>query len=452
MNRRALWGVVMLGACATRVPAHLAVEPPSATQDQPEAAPTNVDEALAQLVRRDPLARAPQLLDEEIYAALSDGEALAAFVRNVVALERGEGEVSRTLGQLEDEYPTSAIAPLTRGYRFRLVENLIATNPTPSELQQIEIAMLLTSFRNTTLDDTLPRPPLTFLGLSENSAAGLRTIGERWVLESWLASPELSLESLGPALEAPQYDGLRQTPTGALVFARATAADGDIEGGLDHLRRATQLALVRAAADRDHEQAAWSDLRAATSTELGVSDPIRHHLESASTELTAAASTPIGAGGALLAIQALRWRNQCPDTPCGGGDRVSTMRSSEAWSDETAHLSRIWQIIALKESLDGMDAGRETVRFPIAMIDLCDALHGTVSGSLDLHLMRRLREDSAVWLEVSRYVGVEGVTDWEEARVAIGSLLAQKSLEIAASSTTSEERELLERIAQRAVP
>ncbi len=436
--------------CTPKVPPHLAIDPEPA--DEQPVRITDLASAIEALVRHDPLARAPALPDPEVLEAIDGGAPLADYVRTTRDLEAGEGEVERVLGQLEDKYAGTAVVALTRGYRLRVVENMLATTPDLDEPTAARIAVLLTPLHDPSVDDPLPRGPLEWVDGEGPLPERLRRMGDRWVLAGWLADPGIPLEPVGRALQSPVYDGLADTPTGALVLARATAATADPAEGRRALQEATRLALLRAAADRDREQAAWAQARDAARDATGADDPVAALLRQAARALTANAADDRDAGGALLALGALRWEGACAVPPCAGFDRVQWMATAERWSDEIAPAAAAWQALALKQALDDMEVGHDTVRFPLAIETLVDALIGTGAGPLELSLVRRRAPAPQVWLELSRAVGTEGVTDWAQARVALGRHLQHVARHALALDVEPAWREPLQRIADRAIP
>lgn len=443
---------LLLTACIHRVPDHLRVEP-SADQVAEQLSVTNVGAALAAMTRKDPLARSPLLLSSESVGKLEGGGPVAEWIRTVRELERGDGQVDRTLQQLEHQYPETAVVPLSRGYRLRLAENRLASaDGEPDATSQLALLGLLTPLHGATLDETLPVPALEWLKSEGRMTDRVRAYGDRWVLASWLHAPGIPLDAVGAALSAPMYDGLAQTPTGALVTARFEKRDGPVEPHLDHLGRATLLALHRAAADRDKEQAEWATMKAAASAELDTHDPITLLLQRARVGLTDGAVDDRAVGGALIAIGALRWMDTCPDVPCEGLDRVETFRAAGQWSEVIAPLAATWRVIALKEALDTMDVGHGTVLFPKAILSLADALVGTGAGPLEAQLLMKRSPDGAVWLSLGRSVGAEAVTDWQGTRVALGAHLERISREALASNPPTSLVPLLERVASRAIP
>ncbi len=448
MTRWFLW-LAMVG-CAPKVPPHLQLDPPDAAK-----APSTVvdlESAVAAMVAKDPLARAPHLPPAEALDADDGREAIAAYAKTVKQLERGDGQVERALQQLEDQWPNTVVVPLARGYRLRIVENLLAQSTTTDEPTEARIAVLLTSLQDASGNETLPARPLAWLGNEGVMADRLRLVGDRWVLASWLYSPDLPLSAVGTSLDAPMYDGLIRTPVGALVSARAKGLSAPHDQAWSDLEEATRLALTRAAADRDGEQAKWSDTKKAAATELNTDAPIAFLLQRAATGLTQSAGDSRAAGGALLALAALRWEDACTDKPCRGLDRVEWMEAAGKWGTDVEALASVWRVVALKESTDSMDVGHNTVLFPTAIVDLVDALIGTSSGNLDLQLVRRTAPDAAVWLELARATGAEGATNWADAQSAIGSHLETQTQHALDLATDSEIQALLDRISSRAVP
>lgn len=439
------WFLLTLAGCPRKVPEHLQLHPETGGA---AVEVTDLPSALAALVGRDPLARSPVLPDPARLDALDGGPPLAAFVRGIRSIERGEGPTERVLQQLEDEWRTTAVVALARGYRLRIAENELVGQLDSDEAQR-QVVRLVTPLTGGVAEATLPRRPLEWLG---EEPEPVRAYAERWVLTGWLAAPEIPLGAIAGPMAGPQYDDLRESRVGRLLVARATAAAAPPDAGMRDLDRATRLALERAAADRDGEQAAWSDLKKAAADEVGDPDPIAVLLERAAAGLTAGAGDDGSAGGALLALAALRWVDRCDRPPCAGIDRVETMQFASRWSPEVDRLAAAWRVVALKESLDTLEVGRDTAMFPAAMVDLVDALLGTGAGPLEAEILQKRSPDAQVWLSVSRAVGAEGVTDWEGARVAIGQHLEREATRASTLWTDERTKALLARVADRAVP
>ncbi len=436
--------LVFLAACARKLPDHLRLD-----DDRPaeEVAPiTDPTSALRAVMGPDPLARSPRF--PEVAALEAAGEAaLVDYVRTMRAVETGAEPMDQGLSRLAEQHADTAVLALTRGYRLRIAENQLLNTLLEPEAAHREVVALLTPLAPGVQDPGLARQPLDFLGGSDRALA----YGERWVLEGWLTSPAVPVAVPAEALAAPQYDALRTSPAGRLIVARAERRAADATVALADLRRATVLALTRAAADRDAEQGAWADLKRQVAEEVGDQDPIGELLERAEAGLAADAGADRSAGGAVLAIAALRWIDRCPDEPCGGLDRVEQMAAAGRWDPEIRKLAAIWRVVALEEVVATLDSGRDTALFPEAAADLADALIGTGGQPLEVQVLRKSRPDAGVWLSVGRAVGEDGTTEWDAARVALGRHL-QRVADEAAASSDDEARPLLERIARRAVP
>ncbi|MCB9676538.1 MAG: hypothetical protein H6737_15585 [Alphaproteobacteria bacterium] len=441
----ALFALALCG-CPPKVPEHLRV----VTQEDTKAAALEFesrDAMLDALVGRDPLVRAPALPDAE--HARTHDEGIAAWIEEVKALEEGDGDPGPLMLQLAERFPESEVVALSRGYRLRRAENRVG-NLTGSDEGELgaDLARLLTPLRDGGVMEGMTRSPLPFLGT--DAAKGMRVYGERWVLSAWLVSPKLHTAPVTQALAAPQYDGLSSSPTGRILANRDKRADVP-QPALDDLRRATLLSLTRAAADRDKEQAAWAELKHAAREELGVKEPEQALLQRAFDGLSASTGADAAAAGAWIAATGLRWLDACPDAPCVGYDRTAVFSDATRWGPEVSGLAHAWRVIALKDALDTMEAGHDTVLFPTAILQLADALNGTGAGPIDMAIVRKARPDPAVWLGLARAVGADGATDWSTTRTALGSHLETVAKAAIEANPDNELTPLLERIAKRAV-
>ncbi|MFT4622095.1 MAG: hypothetical protein ACI8PZ_000748 [Myxococcota bacterium] len=442
--------VALSTGCGRRIPPHLLVqeEPPEIVAARQV---TTLDAAVALMVSKDPLVRAPRLPDRESVDDMTDGEPLMAYLDTIAALEQGDGAAARELQGLADTFPTTIAVPLSRGYRLRMIENRLASWTQPDEEIEGEIAALLVALPSVESSDELPRRPLDWLTEGSVDPSVVRAAGDQWVLRGWLVSPDIPIASVAESLRQARYASLADHPVGALLLARADGVSAPPTGGWDALSEATWLALNRAAADRDHEQANWAQLRADASERLGTKAPVEHLLEQARVALAANASDDKSAGGALLALAAAAWSRGC--TPrCTRLDRTSAISESSRWHSDVAALSRVWEVIALKDALDTLEVGHDTVLFPRAMVGLVDALEGTGAGQLDQALLRRRKPDASTWLTIGRAVGVDGTTDWPSTQVALGKHLANAATVAIDASPPGAYRSLLERIQERAVP
>ena len=184
---------LLMCACSSKIPPHLQPDRPS--QDAADhAAIIDLSSALVHLTKKDPLVRAPALPNVEALEGFPEGEPLLAYVNRVRFLERGDGQVERELQQLEDEFQGTAVVALARGYRLRVVENVLATTPEVDEATEAQVAVLITPLQNATSEATLPRPPLAWLGAEGRLPDRVRQVADRWALSAWLDHPSIPLE------------------------------------------------------------------------------------------------------------------------------------------------------------------------------------------------------------------------------------------------------------------
>lgn len=442
-------------ACSRQLPTALSL--PGAAGEvaaAPAAAPiTDAPSALAWVIRGDPLCRRPRLPTPDQLDGIAGTEALADAGETIAGLEGPGRDLIGGLRLQEDQHPGTAVVGMTRGYRLGIADRLLATwQGDLSSPELAQLAPLLTPLAPDPTLDRRMRHPLTFLTTDgQPLPQALRAYGDRWVLEGWLDGPGIPLGPIRDALAATPYDDLRASALGQLVVARADGRSGDPVAGLADLRQATALALQRAAADRHAEQGAFSDARRAAGEALGTDDPVRFLLQRAAARLTAAGADPRAAGGALVAITALRLQRTCERAPCSGLDRTATLARGEAWSDDLADVARAWRVIALKDAIDSMDVGHDTVVFERALVDLVDALAGTGAPPLRASLLTHRAPEPEVWAVLGAAVGDPTPSTWDDLRVPLGTHLADEA-RLALAVATDDTRPLLDRILRRAVP
>jgi hypothetical protein len=447
-----LWLLAMLtcASCARQIPPHLLVELPSGD----EASQRNVvdlQSAVALIASRDPLVRAPPLPTRASLSQFPEGEPLLAYLDTIASLERGEGAPGRELQQLEEVHPLTIVVPLARGYRLRMVENRLAGWNQPNEALESEIARLLVPLPAAVSADSLPRRPLEWVLGGDTDPARIRELGDAWALRGWLASPELPLTAVALSISEPRYTMLAQSPLGTLLVRRASGSTAASETGWSALEEATWLSLNRSAADRDHEQAKWASLRQKAGSTIKSDDPILALLEQARASLTEDASSDRSAGAVLLSVAAISWSEGCSPT-CSRVDRVTAMEEASRWHPQVQHLARVWQVIALKDAIDTLEVGHDTILYPRAVVGLVDALSGTGGRGLDQSLLRQQKPDPSTWLMIGRAIGAEGITDWDGARTTLGRHLASVVEHTVAGDPPERYLPLLERIGERAVP
>lgn len=446
-----LFPLLLMGACVRPLPPYLAVDPPTTAQEAPTEV-RSTEDLVALLLGGDPLARAVRL-PPGVEAPDASAEPLLAYLHEVEVLERGATDFDVALARASRGARGTLAEPFDRGYRLGVVETALATPAGAPEAMETRIAAWLTPMAPGDPDNRLARRPLDWLTGPGDIREPLRNYAEDWVLRGWLVAPSIPLGPIAHDLEGPQYDGLRGSRAGRLITARAADAHGGAtDEAIADLERATLLALIRVAADRDREQADWATRLTAEREALGSSDPIEHLLRRAFDRLLEDAGDDRAAGAALLASAALRWDGDCEQTSCVGLDRASDLAHAPVWSADLAWMARAWQVIALKGALDTMEVGHESVLFPKALVDLCDAVLGLGAGPLDGDLLRRRTPDPAIWLALGRAAGEDGIVDWAGARVALGQILRTAASAPELAEMPAEGRDSMDRIFRRAVP
>ena len=440
-----MWLLLGLLACPRPVPPHLQLDP---VEERAQQGPvTSLSQALERSLAGDPLARRVELVPMAQLSTLEQAEAMGAWHQAVIAVEQRGAALPGTMRRVEAQWRGTPVVALSRGYRLQVVQRSLAVEDRPSPSTQEMVLGFLTPLVSPE-GTQLSGSPLGWMSEPTQLKGEVLSRADQWLLAGWLDGPDIPLEPVAAALDAPQYDSLRDTPMGRLVQARVRGEGTPEDESWERLQRATLLALTQAAADRDREQAAWAELRDAEQQVLGVEgDPVAIHLQAAFEGLLPAATSDREAGGALLAAHALRW-NQGP-ARAGLLDRVDGLSSAGRWDPELRTLSLVWRTIALKRALDGMDAGRDTVLYQRARVELVEALVGTGAGCFETPLLARPADERA-WLALGRAVGAEATTDWVRARVALGAHLEREATTALEATDDPEMRALLQRIARRA--
>lgn len=444
--RLALYALVLVGCGPKAIPPHLRVEP---TEEQAQASGpvTTLAEAAERLVRTDPLLRRPDPGTLDTWRQVPNSEPIEAWAR----LARAPTTPPKDWEALEAAHRGTLAVPLARGAGLAAMEAAAASSePTGSE------GRVLLSWLGPVVIEGGPLPSAARGALDwlESNPAQARAAALRWseraVLLGWLDGPGLPVGPAAASLQPGVYDRLLDSPTGALLRGRASGVqDTALETqAASDLRRATALALMRVSADRDSEQERWRDRRASLVPDLG-EDPIGALLASARTGATRAAGSDGATATALVALAAERLHGSCPDEPCEGLDRVSSLAAAERWTaddDELRGLIAVWRVIALKGALDRLEVTRERAGVPGAWGDLGDALVGTGGGSVPEHLLRTRTPSPNTWLALSRAAGGTDATTWEDCwpvlQAKLGALIDDA---LKNNGLDAEVRELLER-------
>lgn len=420
---RPFWLGLFFLACAGKIPSHLQL-PPVEPNETPSATVQSLTEAIATMLDGDPLARRIRLVAPHQLEALEGGAPLAALSRAIHNLERGEGTAARNLQQLEQRFPDNAVTALSRGYRLSLAEATMAAGARATDDALERLALLITPLAAIDHAEPPPRSPMAWL-VDPYDAGAVRRYADRWALGAWLHSPTIDLAPVYAALQAPQFEPLRNTPTARIIEARVTAQEARPGEGLHLLVRATALAAQQASADTNAQQAVWQDQRQSLRDAWQTDDPIAHALRGALDTATPHAGNDASAGIAWFAANALRLVDACEVRPCQGFNRVSNVMAAARWDPQLAPLADAWSAIVLKRALDSLDVGHQTALYPGVAVDLADALLGSGSPQPPLSVVRRSRPDATAWLEWSRTIDDSNATDWASAKRAIEGRLRE---------------------------
>jgi hypothetical protein len=310
-----------------------------------------------------------------------------------------------------------------------------------------ELTALLTPLAPPGDDREWTLDSLSWLAPRDELRAALLTTGDRHALAGWLDGPLIPLGPVAQALQAPAYDPLRTSRLGLLIQARASAAGADPAPGLTALTVATRAALTEVAADTDHAQAAWASERRALQAQLDDDDPIAALLDDAAESLIPASIDDEAAGGAVLAVAALRWRARCDRPPCHGVDRTASMAVG-VWHEGLVALEASWRVILLKGALDGLDVGRTRITGRRALVDLVDVLSHTAQPP-DAAVLAGSELRPAVWLGLAHALGGQA-TSWEELHPMLLNHLIEECDQALAVVTDVDSRETITRIQRRA--
>lgn len=387
--------------------------PPPSEVAPPVVPPEPDDPALLVpwMIAGDPLARRPR--QPERPPAAPD---LAAYV--AVAAEADPTPAA--FRRLEEQWPGTPTVALARGARLAAME--VAGDDADAVMDA------LLPFDPPDAARPRARDPLAWSGVV--APRDLLPAGERAVLLGWLADPAAPPVYVATLLDRPEWDRLVQTPAGQLVRAAGQGARDEAAAadGRDVLAEATAYAAQRAAADRPREQAEVRALKDTIGPRFGVTgDPLAAMLRRAREGLTRDGGGPGSTGLALVAIAAERLNRSCPDAPCTGFDRVTSLGDAARWGPEPAALAAAWQAIALKDARDHLDVAYAEPSFPSALDGLVEALLGPDTGPFDRSILTQAEPGPGVHLAVCRALDAGDLTSRAAMTAAVDRRLAERT-------------------------
>ena len=413
----------MAGCWGRKIPAHLRVEPE--TVEARAAPPSNLADAVTQLVGGDPLLRRPDPRPEGWWNAVPGGEPIRAWQQVMMG---GPTSVA-SLDTLEITHADSIAVPLARGARLAELEAVLPTTEADEQGDRSLVVWLGSFTVKPVPGRSDVRPPLGWLGSDRSTQRqALLDLMERSVLSGWLADPDLPLQPIAQAMAPASFDRLRATPEGALIAARAGKhhSPDQAVSAQAALIGATQLALVEAAADglRDRKKAQTLSQELAIQRGLGAGDdPLPGLLEDARIGFTADGGRPSSAGHAMVALAAQRIDGSCFHSPCTGVDRIGTLHLAAKQSPEVAPAAWAWRVIAVKTAVDRLQVSIEdalpTTVFPL----IADLMVGEVGGRVPLSLLLQRSTGPEAALAITRGLGGTDGTQPQDALQALTELL-----------------------------
>lgn len=415
-------------ACVHQVSPELELAPTPTSAPDPE--PADLPAWRAWVLHGDPLARHPRLPSNGLDPALSDWLALA---------RRGEAD-SSAWWQLEHQSPAGTAVAFSRGARLAEAEVNLRS---PGAL----LRWLVPLGEPGPAAFEAPRAPLAFLRVEADDA--VLAILERGVLLGWLDGPAIDVSAPAALLNDPAWARLAATPAGVMVSARIAAPGPNPAAAIHALEEAFSLALEEAAADAPAEYEAVKVRRHALGGDTPSADVVADLLTTAFAPLAASAQEDRAAGLALVAHAALRWRNRCPDAPCGGFDRLGELSAGGRFGADAARLAAIWQVVAWKGAVDELWAAWDRPQALHAMDRIVELVAADEPRALDLTALLRPAPEGAWILPVTRAVGGPEGTSKE----ALFRALYRRVAEVAraAASASPAQAATLGRIEKRAL-
>ena len=208
------------------------------------------------------------------------------------------------------------------------------------------------------------------------------------------------------------------------------------------------MALKLAAADTDNEQTAVLAHRDEVEQRLGA-PPVAWNLEKARKSFTQDAASSETTGLALVTIGAERLENSCPDTPCGGLDRVASITRASSWGAAPLSAAAAWHVIALKRTLDTLEAPLDKPTLGRRLPQVADTLAGIDETQITLPFLRYRVAAPGLLVSISRMADGPPTSDQDEALQSVKSRLLQACDNALKVGVTSEQAKVIQHIQRR---
>ncbi len=430
---------LLLISCAKEVPPHLRV-------NKPVVAKAEIEASLASLVRHDPLLRRPDPLTPEAWKDIPNGHAIETWAR-----------VARTMNASPSDWMAVETAtsgtvgvPLARGARLAALE--VITGDLDEALQKEVAAWLGLTRVQAQPGTSTPRQPLDWVEgrTPDEKRKTVIHMAERSVLEGWFEHPQLDIQPAATAIEADAHTGIASSPYGQLLQARALRLTDPDAGrtGRRFLHEATLMALKLAAADTDREQASVRVFRDEEEKRLGA-PPVAWNLEKARKSFTQDAASVETTGLALVTIGAERLENSCPDTPCGGLDRVASITRASSWGKAPLASAAAWHVIALKRALDTLEVSLDKPTLGRRLPQVADTLAGIDETQITLPFLRYRVAAPGLLVSISRMADGPPTSDQKEALQSVKNRLLQACDNALNAGVSEEQAKVIQHIQRR---
>jgi hypothetical protein len=297
-----------------------------------------------------------------------------------------------------------------------------------------------------------PRQPLDWVEgrTAEEKRKTVIHMMERSVLEGWFEHPQINIQPVATAIESEAHTGIASSPYGQLLQARALKLRDPEAGqtGRRFLNAATLMALKLAAADTDREQSSVLAHRDEAEKRLGA-PPVAWNLEKARKSFTQDAASVETTGLALVTIGAERLENSCPDTPCGGLDRVASITRASSWGKAPLASAAAWHVISLKRVLDTLEASLDKPTLGRRLPQVADTLAGIDETQITLPFLRYRVAAPGLLVSISRMADGPPTSDQKEALQSVKNRLLQACDNALKAGVSADQAKIIQHIQRR---